>query len=50
MPAIPALLIIFGVLWLLVRHPKRFIVVWLTMMGIAILFISGILFVAFYLR
>lgn len=50
MPAIPALLIIFGVLWLLVRHPKRFAVLWLTMMGIAIAFIASILFVAFYLH
>lgn len=50
MPAIPALLIIFGMLWLLVRHPKRFIVVWLLLMGVAILFIGCILFVAFYLR
>ncbi|MDY1038646.1 hypothetical protein [Lelliottia sp. CFBP8978] len=50
MPVIPALFIIFGVLWLLVRHPKRFIVLWMLMMGIAILFIGSILFVALYLR
>ncbi|MDN8559091.1 hypothetical protein [Citrobacter werkmanii] len=49
MPAIPALFIIFGVLWLLVRHPKRFVALWLVMLGIAIAFIASILFIAFYL-
>ena len=49
MPAIPALLIIFGVLWLLARHPKRFVALWLAMMGVAIIFIASILFIAFYL-
>lgn len=50
MPAIPALFIIFGMLWLLVMHPQRFIIVWSLMMGIAILFIGSILFIALYLR
>ncbi|HEF0123880.1 TPA: hypothetical protein R8G81_002999 [Citrobacter youngae] len=50
MPAIPALLLIALVLWLLVSHPKRFLVLWLTMMGIAILFAGSILFVALYLH
>ncbi|EKS4625422.1 hypothetical protein QB714_002135 [Salmonella enterica] len=50
MPAIPALLLIALVLWLLVSHPKRFLVLWLAMMGIAILFAGSILFVALYLH
>lgn len=50
MKAIPALFIIIGMLWLLISHPKRFLALWLVMMGVAMLFIGGILFVAFYLR
>ncbi|MHA6632351.1 hypothetical protein ACX3OY_00955 [Citrobacter farmeri] len=50
MPAIPALLLIALVLWLLVSHPKRFLVLWLAMFAVAVLFAGSILFVALYLH
>lgn len=50
MPAITALLLIALVIWLMISHPKRFLALWLAMFAVAMLFIGGILFVAFYLR
>lgn len=50
MIAIPDLLVILLVLWLLFRRPKHFLVLWLAMLVVAIVFIGSILFTAFYLR
>jgi hypothetical protein len=50
MPAIPALLLIALVIWLLVSHPKRFLALWLAMFAVVVLFAGSILFVAFYLH
>lgn len=50
MIAIPDLLILILLFWLITRRPKSFVVLWVVMFVIAILLICGTLFVAFYLR
>ncbi|MDR3104203.1 MAG: hypothetical protein LBU96_07095 [Yokenella regensburgei] len=50
MIAVPDLLIIALLLWLLLRRPKHFRVLWLVMQVVAIVFIGSILFAAFYLQ